>query len=207
MSERSAAEEHLRVIRSLMERATIYRAISAPVALFGGTMAVLLGFWPWSRKPAWMLGDDGFLACWLSVLAVTALANAYYIWREARDRGERFISSGMRLALRALLPPMLCGGVFTLAFGAAELPPFWMIFYGLGLLATAHFAPRSMVLLGWAFLLTGALAVLWCAGNGRLGLALHADLVMGFTFGWFHVIYAACTWPRRAAEVEAGHGG
>jgi hypothetical protein len=35
MSERSAAEEHLRVIRSLMERTTIDRAISAPTALVG----------------------------------------------------------------------------------------------------------------------------------------------------------------------------
>ena len=30
MDERHRAEEHLRIIRTLMERATIYRAISAP---------------------------------------------------------------------------------------------------------------------------------------------------------------------------------
>ena len=38
MNERTRAEEHLRVIRSLMERATIYRAISAPTALVGGLL-------------------------------------------------------------------------------------------------------------------------------------------------------------------------
>src|SRR5258707_391098 len=39
---RSAAEENLRVIRELMERATIYRAVSAPGALFCGLSALLV---------------------------------------------------------------------------------------------------------------------------------------------------------------------
>jgi len=33
MNEQERAEEHLRTIRRLMERGTIYRAISAPTAL------------------------------------------------------------------------------------------------------------------------------------------------------------------------------
>ena len=38
--ERSKAEEDLRVIRSLMERATVYRAISAPAALVAGFLSI-----------------------------------------------------------------------------------------------------------------------------------------------------------------------
>jgi hypothetical protein len=38
----SKAEEDLRVIRSLMERATIYRAISAPTALVAGSLSVFV---------------------------------------------------------------------------------------------------------------------------------------------------------------------
>jgi len=38
--ERSKAEQDLRVIRSLMERATVYRAISAPAALVAGFLSV-----------------------------------------------------------------------------------------------------------------------------------------------------------------------
>ena len=41
-NERSKAEEDLRVIRSLMERATVYRAISAPAALVAGLLSILL---------------------------------------------------------------------------------------------------------------------------------------------------------------------
>src|SRR5260370_13552493 len=39
---RSAAEENLRVIRQLMERATIYPAVSAPAALFFRLSALLV---------------------------------------------------------------------------------------------------------------------------------------------------------------------
>ena len=38
MDQRAKAEHDLRVIRSLMERATVYRAISAPTALLGGLL-------------------------------------------------------------------------------------------------------------------------------------------------------------------------
>src|SRR5437764_425407 len=41
MDERLNAEENLRVIRQLMERVTVYRAISAPTALVGGILALL----------------------------------------------------------------------------------------------------------------------------------------------------------------------
>ena len=40
MDPRPKAEEDLRVIRSLMERATVYRAISAPTALVAGLLSI-----------------------------------------------------------------------------------------------------------------------------------------------------------------------
>ena len=40
MNEQSRAEEDLRVIRTLMERAATYRAISAPTALVGGILSI-----------------------------------------------------------------------------------------------------------------------------------------------------------------------
>ena len=40
MNDRFRAEEDLRVIRTLMERATVYRAISAPTALVGGVLSI-----------------------------------------------------------------------------------------------------------------------------------------------------------------------
>ncbi len=213
MSELSAAEEHLRVIRLLMERATIYRAISAPTALVGGvlsflTSAVLISLSPHPAGES--NGTQRFFVAWLSVLVLTAAANAWFIWRDARSRGDAFFSPGMRMALRALAPGMLAGGAFTLCFFRSDavflLPAFWMMFYGLGLLSTWHFAPRSIGWLGWAFFVAGMsffLADSFHQEHGEsivFGDALRPACVrMAMTFGLFHVLYAVCTGQRLQA--------
>src|SRR5690606_20425162 len=111
----------------------------------------------------------------------------------------------MRLALRAMLPPLLCGAVFTWVFPGSAVVPFWLISYGLALLATGHFAPASLTRLGWPFLLSG-FAVLLISVHSFEALAPLApwdDYTMAAAFGVFHVIYAACAWPRKSTEAEA----
>jgi hypothetical protein len=43
MTDPEVAADHLKIIRSLMQRATVYRAISAPAAIFGGIIALVTG--------------------------------------------------------------------------------------------------------------------------------------------------------------------
>jgi hypothetical protein len=149
---------------------------------------------------------------WLVVLVVTVAANAHFIWLAARRRNDPFISPAMRKALWALFPPVLCGAYFTVASTILResvnwnLPSLWMVFYGLGLLATAQFAPRSIPVLGWFFLFAGFLTLgidYWHRLRGseiadEYQSAMAANLFMVGTFGLFHLVYAACTWPRWA---------
>jgi hypothetical protein len=213
MSKPSDAEEHLRVIRSLMERANIYRAISAPAALLGGLCSVLVasaGLWlshPWLELP-----NEGwrFALPWSLVLLITTVVNFWLLRRGALRRGEIFVSPGLRLALRAMLPALLGGalcGVITGAGNWALTASLWVLFYGISLLAASHFAPKSICWLGRAFfvagsglLLFGSLGAAWWPGHRQL-LAAHA--IMGTTFGLFHLVYAAATWPRSARVANA----
>ena len=225
MPTRSEAEEHLRTIRSLMERATIYRAISAPAALVGGVSSVLFGTWlyfHWRPLPAGREEAEFgrlFVAGWLGVLVVTALANTLFIRSVARRRSEPFVSPRMRKALWSLFPAMLCGGFFTVALTLVGsetarwlLPQVWMILYGLGLLATTQFSPRSIPILGWCFLFAGLLSfgidywnqVTAFFGKGESHRPTTANLLMVATFGVFHLIYAACIWPRQASASDTG---
>jgi len=199
------AEEHLRVIRSLMEKATIYRAVSAPTALAGGIMAVIVASPPMQRIFDQWNPVTSFHVRWLLALFVTLFINGLLILREARRRGDPLVSPGMRTAFQALLPPMLCGGIFFSVFGPQHVPAFLAIFYGLALLATAHFAPRSIMWLGWGFLITG-LAEFALSLTDRLYEGVMPDVIMVATFGGFHFIYAACTWPRRAPAAAALSG-
>ena len=202
MSHQAEAEENLRVIRSLMEKATVYRAISAPVRscrtrrACGGRRLNLD-----CESFAWPPMDRFPLRLAVARIArVTGLVNFALLARDASRRGEPFVSPGMRLALRAMLPAMLAGGVVTLLL--ADNPVFvassWVLFYGIALLAASHFAPKSICWLGRAFFVTG---FLWFASERFVGMSIEdqgrkAHLIMGATFGLFHLIYAACTWPR-----------
>jgi hypothetical protein len=213
--ERSKAEKDLRVIRSLMERATIYRAISAPAALVAGLLSIFAAAaiylnYVTNFSNGRPVDAREFAVIWLIVLALTVVANAFFIWREARKDSRPFISSGMKLALRSIAPNLLIPAAFTVWFFATgykggaeyELVVLWIGFYGLALLSTGLFAPRSLVFLGWAFLLS-ALAL---PALRNVVEDLPADLpnlAMGVTFGLYHLVYAVCTWPRRrAGEIE-----
>ena len=205
-NERSKAEEDLRVIRSLMERATVYRAISAPAALAAGLLSILAAGVIY-RRP---VHGRVFATVWLVVLLFAVVTNAFFIWREARNDGRPFLSSAMRLALRAIAPNLLIPAAVTVWFfttgykGAAEqeLIVAWIAFYGLALLSTGLFAPRSLVCLGWAFLLTALALPALRNAVGDLPANLP-NIAMGITFGLYHLIYAVCAWPRkRAEEIE-----
>jgi len=215
MDPRSKAEEDLRVIRSLMERATIYRAISAPTALVAGALSILVTaaiYWNNEHGPTFgrLIRGRQFANAWIAVLVVALAANTFFVWREARKNGRPFVSSGMRLALGAIVPCLLIPAAFTIWFyftgylGGAELElvAVWIIFYGLALLSTALFAPRSLALLGWSFLLSG-LAVPALTDQIQDFANDVPLVVMGTTFGLYHLIYAVCTWPRRRADEVA----
>ena len=208
--ERSKAEEDLRIIRSLMERATVYRAISAPAALVAGFLslfaatAIYLNNHASSNRP---VQGRAFAAVWLTVLLLAVATNAFFISREAKKDHRPFVSSGMKLSIRAIAPNLLIPAGVTLWFlvsgykGAAEqeLVVIWVVFYGLALLSTALFAPGSLVRLGWAFLLSGLALPALRNVLGDLPPNLP-NIAMGATFGLYHLLYAVCAWPRKGSE-------
>ncbi|MFL6584487.1 MAG: hypothetical protein ACJ8KU_08205 [Chthoniobacterales bacterium] len=205
--DRERAEQDLHVIRSLMERATVYRAISAPTAFcaalfsIGGAITVHQAD----------LRSRQFAAVWLVVLVLALLANTFFVWREAKRDRRPLISAPMKMAMRAVIPCLIIPAAVTIWFlgvgylGGQELllVGAWVAFYGLALLSTTIFAPRSLVILGWCFLISAlGLPVIANSDLVTLNGAELANLLMAITFGGYHLVYALCTWRRRArAEV------
>src|ERR1700742_90223 len=104
MATSNPAEEHLRVIRSLMEKATIYRAISVPTALVGGCAGILASaffHFLWRPGENRAAGSHLFLGCWLTALVIAGVGNIHFLRADAHRRGEKFVSAGMRAALWA----------------------------------------------------------------------------------------------------------
>ena len=209
MTDSEYASQQLRAIRSLMERATVYRALSAPTALVGGLLSLggfAVAYYAQHNRDH-PLSPMEFLIVWLVILALTSLTNLIFLWRGSVQRDEPFFSSGMRCALASLAPCFLAAGVLTLlVHHPMQLALAWINLYGLALLATRPFAPRSLVLLGASFFIAGCgLLATWkhlfaSAGRGEPS-ALVVSGILAATFGGFHLAYAAVVWALGEEKV------
>ncbi len=204
-----SAENHLRVIRELMERATIYRTISVPAALFCGFLALIVSLLALVPGPLQSGFRHYFVLVWIAVFLLSAGANTLFLLRSARQRHETFPSRRFRTALLAVAPAFLLAGALTLLlasnssahFGLASSEIFiaicWIGMYGIALLSTLTFAPRSIAALGWAFVLTSCLCLGWLTqdylfpfrGNRHLVWEELGYVAMAGTFGLYHIIY------------------
>ena len=191
MTTREEAAEQLRMIRSVMERATIFRALSGETALIGGA-AALAAAWLSESHRGW-----AWASWWLGGLALVLAFNIFQIYRMKLAHQRPFWSSGLRVALRGALPSLIAGGFLGLLFvrEGSDRPAacLWILHYGLALLAIREFAPKSMVWLGWAFVVFGVVSL---AGVTSVldDLAVwmkpvNGSQLMAIAFGGFHLGY------------------
>jgi len=194
-----------------MERTTTYRSISVPSAAWAGglsVVALLINLTILSLHH--LFSPKDFLFLWLGVLAVAASANTILLYRDSLRTGCSFPSPAMLSALRGMIPAFFAAGIFTGLFTFQEIyskvlyhwdvieVPVWMLFYGLALLGTQYFAPRSIVIMGWAFLISALVLVtmlptlnFFLAGKNPSGpYEWLASVLMASTFGGFHLIYS-----------------
>ncbi len=152
------ALDHLRVIRTLMERASIYRAVSAPAALIGGALA--LGAPPSDTcSPAGPGESD--LPRRLDRRALSHHGDQS-LPAHARSRRERPAARHATACAWRCAPS--CRRCSRAACWASCLilddqrtlgALVWILCYGLALQATVGFAPRSIIRLARAFLIAG----------------------------------------------------
>ncbi|MDG2323418.1 MAG: hypothetical protein P8M08_07850, partial [Akkermansiaceae bacterium] len=128
---------------------------------------------------------------WYVVLGLVVIFNTVLIVRKSQREKKPLFSPGLRAACRAIVPPLVVGFVGGQVLVEAELYPYvpavWMSCYGLALMGTGSFSPRSMWNLGAAFVMTGIFVALF----PRTGLPLLDNGIMGVAFGGFHLIYGA----------------
>jgi hypothetical protein len=197
-----SAEDHLRIIRELMERATIYRTISAPAALFCGFLALIVALFALVPGPLQSVFWHNFIGVWIVVFLLSATANTLFLLRSAKQRHEPFPSRRLRTALLAIAPAFLVAGALTIPLARNRgseifIAICWIGMYGIALLSTLTFAPRSIAVLGWAFVLTSCLCLalltqdyLFLATTSRpVPLDELGYFAMAATFGLYHIIY------------------
>jgi hypothetical protein len=213
MKEDLTDEKNLATIRGLVERAAIYRAIFTRTAFISGALSILTAGAIFVNDELTQFLDRPvrareFAFAWADVFFLTLVVNIFFLWRAARGNADSFGSARMKLVWRTIVPVLLIPAGFTAWFfgtgylGGAELDLIvvWIVFYGLTLLSTAFFAPRSIALLGWAFLLTG-LSVPVLADKIENWVGSVPTVLMGVTFGLYQLVFAAVTWLRERQEA------
>ena len=202
-------DRNLAAIRSLIAHSEIYRGVFARTAWIAGVLSILTAgviyvndeVNHFLERP---VRPREFAFAWMDVLFLTLIVGAWFMYRSRPGDGEGAGFSRTRFALKTILPLTLIPIAFTAWFlgtgylGATELElvAVWISFYGLVLLATGFFAPSSVVTLGWAFLLTG-LAVPALADRINYWVDSVPTVLMGVSFGVYHLIFAALVSMRR----------
>ena len=189
------AAEHLQVIRTLMERSTLYRRALAPISLLTGVLGLVAAAIGWTQG---IEAPRTFVGYWL-VVGVVCICGAYLIARQqALKDAEPFWSSPTRRVTSALAPPLFVGMLAgALSIGCPgwdflppwALPAWWMMLYGCALHSAGFFMTRGIKLVGWLFVICGcALMIARCVAGGPLTMQ-QGHLVMGAVFGGVHLAY------------------
>jgi hypothetical protein len=189
--ETNRAEEHLQVIRILMERSAVYRRALAPIMLFAGTLGILGAVVGASFH---FESIRRFTVFWLCVAIVTVGGTFLIARRQAFKDSEPFWSPPTRRIMQALAPPLTVGfllGLVSALWDANEfyaLIIMWGFFYGCAVHSAGFFISRGMRFFGWIYIACSAALV---------GIQLHGDLrvnphyLMGFFFGVLHLACGA----------------
>ncbi len=198
------ADRRLALLAELTARNAIHRRILAPVAIGIGATALVVAVTLVGRPLAVRALD--FELVWLAIAVFGILLLVANLWRSAARREEPPITPRTLLVVTAVLPATLSAAAVSFAAAATHMQPlatsgFWMIFYGLALLASSPFAPRTVPALGWVFLVSGlTLLSVLCSRFDlllRLDFTLAGYWIMGCTFGLYHLAYGWLTWPGK----------
>lgn len=188
------AEENLNTIRTLMERASVYRRALAPVAIAVGVLGMAAA--GLAEGTGWT-GQNNFAGYWLSVGVVTLLAALLLVRRQALQANEEFWSPPTRRVAQVMAPLLLAGlGVGVLEIlntgghDSIRLIAFWMVLYGGALHAAGFFMQRGLKLVGWIFVISGSICLyLHTMGEVKWLDEANANWVMGWAFGANHLTY------------------
>ena len=189
------AEENLKTIRTLMERASQYRLALAPISIIVGILGIVAA--TVTRLLGWS-GSGQFAGYWMIVAVIVGGITLILIRRQAMRGGERFISAPAKRVAQSMAPLFVVGlgfGVLELCLPIAErdsirLAGLWMISYGGGIHAAGFFMRRGLKLLGCLFIVLGFICVV---GNGLANVPWLVDStahwVMGGVFGLGNLLY------------------
>ena len=174
------ALDNLRYIRQTMERAGSFTAVPGWGQVAVGATALVAALLA-ARQPT----PELWLATWLGEAVVALAIGGSTMVRKAFAVNDPLLSGPGRRAGLSLLPPMVAGGLLTVALSRAglwhALPGTWLLLYGTGFVTGGAFSVRIVPVMGVCFMTVGAVAL--------LGPATWGNWLMAAGFGGLHIVF------------------
>ena len=186
---RDQALDNLRFIRQTMERAGSFTAVPG-----WGQVAVGVTALAAALVAARQTSVELWLATWLGEAVVALAIGGSTMARKAYAVNDPILSGpGRRFGL-SVLPPMVVGGLLTIALYRAglwrALPGTWLLLYGAGFVTGGAFSVRIVPVMGLCFMFVGSVALFapaawgtWCMAAGFGGLHIVFGAIIARRYG------------------------
>ena len=179
------AIDNLRYIRETMERAGSFTAVPGWGGVAMGLSAIAAAV-----VAQWQMSTRLLFATWLVEGALAIALGVLAMRQKARAAGLELWSAPTRKFLFSFVPPMLAGGLLTLALWRAGqpalIPGTWLLLYGTGVVTGGAFSVRIVPVMGACFLAGGTVAVLTAL---TLQTLAWQNLLLGLCFGGLHIVF------------------
>jgi hypothetical protein len=174
------ALDNLRFIRQTMERAGSFTAVPGWGQVAVGVTALAAALFAARQRT-----PELWLVVWLGEAVVALAIGGWTLLRKASASDDPILSGpGRRFGL-SFLPPLVVGGLLTVALYraglATALPGTWLLLYGTGVATGGAFSVRIVPLMGVGFMGLGAVAL--------LGPAAWGNWCMAAGFGGLHIVF------------------
>lgn len=197
--DRDEAQDRMREIQRIMERATLFTLLPGTPAVIGGLMVLAgcaVSYWMFrSLDFADILGmtlarQTAFCVMWFAIGVAGVLLEVIMTTRAAVRHRLAPVDRPMRVAAFSLTPSVVVAMVLTFKFLIPTMPqpeeiqyivPVWMMLYGTGVYTAGLFSVRAPRVLGLLFIALGVVALLAFPQYGVVSAAL--------SFGLLHIVF------------------
>lgn len=174
------AADHLRYIRETMESAAEFTAVPGWGGVAMGLTAIAAAL-----IAAEQTTPRGWVTVWLAEAFLAVAIALPAAATKARRANSSLFSGPGRKFLLSFLPPIVVGGLLTLALfhlnAASTLPGVWLLLYGTAIVTGGAFSVRAVPIMGMCLMALGAAALFAPASWGNILMAAGFGLVqIGF---------------------------
>lgn len=176
------AIDNLKYIREAMERSTSFTAVPGYGGMLMGATAIGAAFF--ANQQIYL---RNWLVIWITEAFLAAAIGLLAMWQKSKLSETSLFSLPARKFAMSFAPPIVVGVILTVGLWRFEhynvMAGMWMLLYGTAVINGGAYSVKAVPVMGWCFLVLGAVTLALPKGSG--------DEMMALSFGILHIIFGA----------------